>query len=90
MVLLEALYLGVPVVARRVGGIPEVLGDGLGGVLVDSGEPTQLAEACVRLLTNSGLRSQLALAGRLRVAQDFSAERTASELGEIYLSLCRA
>jgi L-malate glycosyltransferase len=87
MVLLEALYLGVPVVARRVGGIPEVLGDGLGGVLVDSGDPPQLAESCVRLLTNSGLRNQLARAGVSRVTDAFSAERTASEVTSLYLSL---
>jgi glycosyltransferase involved in cell wall biosynthesis len=89
MVLLEALYLGVPVVARRVGGIPEVLQDEVSGLLVDSADPRILAEACLRILNDSGLRTRLAEAGCSRMASAFSAEQTADRVSDLYLSLCK-
>jgi L-malate glycosyltransferase len=82
--LLEALHLRVPVVARRVGGIPEVVQHGLSGLLVDSPDPRALAEACIKLLRANDLRLRLADAGALRVAQHFSAERTAALTAELY------
>jgi glycosyltransferase involved in cell wall biosynthesis len=88
MILLEALQLGVPVVARRVGGIPEVLRNGMSGILVDSGEPQALADACLRLLQDGELRKRLAQAGSARVAEDFSATRTAANVADLYLSMC--
>lgn len=86
MVLLEALNLGVPVVARNVGGIPEVLEDD-GGILVNSDRPNDLANACLRVLNDHDLRAQLALGGTQRVAQNFGAERNAEKMAEMYLSL---
>jgi glycosyltransferase involved in cell wall biosynthesis len=88
MILLEALQLGVPVVARRVGGIPEVLRNGMSGILVDSGEPQALADASLRLLQDGELRKRLAQAGSARVAEDFSASRTAANVADLYLSMC--
>jgi len=89
MVLLEALYLGIAVVARRVGGIPEVLEDRVSGLLVDSADPRMLAEACLRILKDSELRTRLAEAGCSRMASAFSAEQTADRVSVLYLSLCK-
>ncbi len=78
-VLYLALSLGVPVVATRVGALPEMLRDGDSAVLVPLESPSALAEALIRVLGDPGLRDRLAEGGR-RVAKEHSwpsiAERT--------------
>ena len=58
-ILVTAYVFGKPVVATRVGSLPEYVQDGATGLLVDPGNETQLAEALIRLLTNNELRKQL-------------------------------
>jgi L-malate glycosyltransferase len=84
MALLEALSLGVPVVARNVGGIPEVIQDGLTGMLVDSANGKSLAQACLKLLGDNGLRERLSQAGAHWVREKFNASRTAEEVANLY------
>jgi L-malate glycosyltransferase len=84
IVLLEALHMQVPVVARRVGGIPEVVEHGMSGLLVDSPDPRALAEVCIKLLRDPELRARLGSAGALRVARHFSAEQTAAQTATLY------
>lgn len=74
LVLVEALYLGAPVVASAVGGVPEIVMDGVDGLLVPPGEPRALARALELLATDAGLRERLAGAGRERVAREFAFE----------------
>jgi glycosyltransferase involved in cell wall biosynthesis len=64
----EALSVGVPVVATSVGGIPEVVHDGQNGLLVPPGRPAELADAIRRVLEEPGLRTRLAAAARPSVA----------------------
>lgn len=85
--ILEALYLGVPVVARAVGGIPEVVEDGVTGVLISSTEPGALAHACEGLLKDDVGRQQMAARGVAAVGRSFSIERSASQMIEVYRSL---
>jgi glycosyltransferase involved in cell wall biosynthesis len=87
MVLLEALHLGVPVVARRVGGIPEVIQDGINGTLVDSGDSAALAEACLDILSDEPRRRRLALAGVNSIAEKFTAKHAATEVARLYQAL---
>ncbi len=68
---LEAMAAGVPVVATRVGGIPELLTDGVDGLLVDPGDPRALAAAISRLAGDEALRVRLGAAARER-ARRFS------------------
>ena len=89
MVLLEALCLGVNVVSRRVGGIPEVIADGKQGLLLDSSDPAEMAARCLSLLADPALRARMAEAGRRRVLESFSMESTAARVAELYLSLFR-
>jgi glycosyltransferase involved in cell wall biosynthesis len=58
--LIESLCLGLPVVASRVGGNPELLRDGEDGLLVPPGDPERLAEALVTLASDDVLRRRLA------------------------------
>ncbi len=87
MALLEALYLGVPVVARAVGGVTEVLEGGTCGVLVSSADPKSLAEACMRVLSDSDLRSNLQRRGPECVLRDYSIEANAAKVATLYRSM---
>lgn len=90
MVLLEALALGRPVVASRVGGIPEVISDGVQGLLVPPGDPYQLAEACGRFLTDCGLAERCSRAGQIRAEQDFSSTSMGEKVAALYHQLVRS
>jgi glycosyltransferase involved in cell wall biosynthesis len=90
MSLLETLYLGVPVVARPVGGVAEVIQDGVSGVWVQSSEPSALAAACLQLFDDDARRIFLARAGTGVIARKFTADRTADLLAQLYRSLSDA
>lgn len=89
LVLVEAMLAGVPVVATRVGGIPYVLDEGKAGVLVPPYAPGALAEAIGTLLRDDSTRKMLAVGGRQRAEQTFSADRYCRELDALYQGLVR-
>jgi glycosyltransferase involved in cell wall biosynthesis len=72
--LLEGMALGRPIVASAVGGIPEMLDDGVSGLLVPPGSPDALADAMIRLLRDPAERARLGHAARARLAARFSLE----------------
>ncbi|MDD5303598.1 MAG: glycosyltransferase, partial [Elusimicrobia bacterium] len=83
-VLIEAMALGAPIVAHRVGGIPEIVEDGATGLLIDRQEPGLYAAAMVRLLREPGL------AARLRASAFVAADRfdaAARRTGQFFQSL---
>lgn len=84
LVLLEAMAAGVPVVATKVGGIPEIVTDGREGVLVPPGDSLRLADRVITLMRDSSLREKMAGEGRKRVLQRFSLGRMLQELNDIY------
>ncbi|MBI4589024.1 MAG: glycosyltransferase family 4 protein [Candidatus Rokubacteria bacterium] len=83
-VLFEYLALGRPLVASRVGVVPEVLVDGRDALLVPAGDPELLASAIRRLVADRTLRISLGLAGRRLVVERYSGARVAARLGELY------
>jgi 2-deoxystreptamine N-acetyl-D-glucosaminyltransferase/2-deoxystreptamine glucosyltransferase len=85
-VLFVALSLGLPVVATRVGALPEVLRDGESGLLVPPESPGALAGALVRALGDSDLRERLADGGR-RVAARHSWPSIAEQTESAFASL---
>jgi L-malate glycosyltransferase len=87
MALLETLYLGVPVVARPVGGIAEVMEDGVSGVFVRSADSSDLAAACVALMQDAPRREALAKAGAATVAGAFTSRHSAQQTAALYRSL---
>jgi glycosyltransferase involved in cell wall biosynthesis len=84
MALLETLYLGVPIVARPVGGIPEVIENGVTGVFVNSSDPLALAEACVNVLRDPDGRKRMAQEGTRLVSGKFTAGKSAAEVARLY------
>ena len=85
---LEAMSFGVPCVARRVGGIPEVIEDGVSGVLVDSDEPHDLAAAMDTLLGDGPRRAAMGAAARVRARGLFSADVIVPRYEAIYRRVC--
>jgi glycosyltransferase involved in cell wall biosynthesis len=81
--LLEAMAVGVPVVATRVGGVPEVVTDGVDGVLVAPGDEPAFAAALADLLTDAGRRQELAVAGRTTAGR-FSLAETVRRTEAVY------
>ena len=84
VVLLEALAHGVPVVATRRGGIPDVVKDGETGLLVEDGDLDGLARAIDRLLEDRALAERLTRQGREHLQRCFSAASVAGRLARIY------
>jgi glycosyltransferase involved in cell wall biosynthesis len=85
-VLLEGAAAGLPVVATRVGGVPECVTDGETGLLVASGDERGLAEAVVGLLRDPDRRRRMGEAGRARTLERFSLGRVAASYLELYLA----
>jgi glycosyltransferase involved in cell wall biosynthesis len=84
LVVLEAFAAGTPVVASRVGGVPEVVAEGESGLLVSPADPAALAEAIIELLTDSQKRERFARAGRSRVERELSWDSVATETCQVY------
>ncbi|HVS14501.1 MAG TPA: glycosyltransferase [Thermoanaerobaculia bacterium] len=82
--LLEAMTAGLPVVASRTGGIPEIVVPGKTGLLVPPGDPGALAGAMAALLADPVRRAALGAAGRRRVEERFSAVAWVERLTAVY------
>jgi glycosyltransferase involved in cell wall biosynthesis len=88
MGLIEAMACELPVVATKVGGIPEVVEDGTTGLTVESGDSKGLAEAILYILSNDGLRKSMGRRARERVMRLFSWERIAKDTSSLYEEVC--
>jgi glycosyltransferase involved in cell wall biosynthesis len=87
MTALEAMAVGTPVVASRVGGVPEVVVDGQTGLLVPPGDAQALAAACAQLLRNRDLAARLGRAGAERARARFGIERLVRDIEDLYREL---
>lgn len=84
MALLQAMALGLPVVATGVGGVPEIVRDGRDGLVVPAGAPGELRDALLLLSKDSGLRAAMGESARGRVAARFTLRRTVAGLLAVY------
>ncbi len=87
---IEALAAGRPVVATRVGGVPDVVRDGEDGFLVEAGDVEGLAERLAALAADPGLRQQMGEAGRTRVFPRYAVARLVDDVDQLYRSLLEA
>ena len=84
---LEGMAAGVPVVATRVGGLVEVVRDGVDGVLVPPGDAPRLAEAIAVLFADPERAGRLGAAARTRAREEFHVDRLVAGTAELYDSL---
>jgi glycosyltransferase involved in cell wall biosynthesis len=78
-----------PIVATRTGGIPEIVEDGVNGLLVPPRDAPALARAIVRLLNDRTRRGQMGEAGFTRVNERFTVERMVAQTAAVYERLVR-
>lgn len=81
---LDGMAAGLPVVATKAGGIPEMIRDGIDGILVEPGDPRALADALSRVLLDPDLRARLSAAARRRVDEAFHVDRMVEETIAVY------
>ncbi len=83
-VLAEAMAMHVPVVSTRISGIPEMIDDGVHGLLVEPRDAASLADAMHKLLTDAALHARIAAAARARICERFDSRRTTRELRDLF------
>lgn len=83
-VIVEAQASGVPVVATKVGGVVDIIDDGVDGLLVPPSDPESMKEAIVRVLKDQELSSALAKNARLKALSKFTLERMSKATLEVY------
>ena len=80
----EAMAAGLPVIASRVGGLAEIVDDGVTGILVEPGDVGALVEALDRILSDEALRSSMAAEARRQAVERFSWDTLAAQLLNLY------
>jgi glycosyltransferase involved in cell wall biosynthesis len=86
-VLLEAMAMEKPVVASRVGGIPDLVKHKVNGLLVKPGDVTELANALEQILSDSEISSKMGKEGRKRIQEQFSADIMVQSIDRVYREL---
>ena len=84
LTLLEGMSSGLPVIATRVGGIPEIVSDGENGLLVSPKSPEEIAEKIITLKGDTQLRNRLGLAARETVLERYTADKVVSMYEQVY------
>ncbi|MBI4845538.1 MAG: glycosyltransferase family 4 protein [Candidatus Omnitrophica bacterium] len=87
LVLIEAQKLGIPVVATRVGGIPEIVQDGISGILVDAANSDHLLGAMEELINNGEKRKKMAEQAYESMQNRFTPENFVKNVNEVYEGL---
>ena len=82
-VVLEAMASGTPLIASRIGGIPDLVQDGVSGILVPPGDPDALRVAMERVLSDETLAARLSAGGRARAAE-FTAAKVVPRIEAVY------
>jgi glycosyltransferase involved in cell wall biosynthesis len=84
LALLEAMSVGIPIVATKVGGIPELIEDGKDGILVEPENPEELANAMLRLLDEGELRNLISSNAYKKIKEEYTIERYTRDLLNLY------
>jgi glycosyltransferase involved in cell wall biosynthesis len=82
--LMEALYVGIPVVSTSISGIPELIKNGKEGFLVEPAEVEQLSNAITTLLKDEEIRKKMAEEGKKKIEKNFNLHVEVQKLVEIW------
>jgi len=88
-VALEAMLMGVPVVAANVGGLKEIISDGIDGIFVEPKNPDMIAQNIVKLIENEELRKSISSRGKQKVVSYFNIKRVVDEIEQVYEGLIK-
>ena len=86
---LEAMAMGCPVVATDAGGVPEIVRDGVNGILAPRRDPAALARGVIRMFRDADLRKRCVARGRRTVTEDFCADRMVEDTLAVYREALR-
>ena len=81
---MEAMAVGVPVVSTPISGIPELIHDGVNGLLVPSEDPGALAEAFLRLTRDSALTADLSRSAQETIDSKFNGDKLAARMASLF------
>ena len=83
-VLIEAGACGVPVIATKVGGVVDIIQDGVNGILIEPADPTDLASAIIRLFRDPKLSQRFSVSGRKKVEENFTLKQMSKRTIKVY------
>ena len=86
MSILEAMAHGIPVVATDVGGVREIVNDGIEGFLVQDRNPVNISEKCIRFIKNKNILKRASTAARKKIEEQYSVSRMAQAYHELYMN----
>ncbi|MBU1087055.1 MAG: glycosyltransferase family 4 protein [Candidatus Omnitrophica bacterium] len=90
LVLIEAQSQGIPVIATKVGGVPEIVEDGKSGILVQPGSPAELIAAMEKLINNSSQRLEMGRYAKKSVSEKYSVDVFINNISQTYEALIQA
>jgi glycosyltransferase involved in cell wall biosynthesis len=88
-VVLEGMASGVPIVGTRVGGVPELVEDGVSGLLVDPGDVPAMSNAVLALLTDPDRARAMGEKGRTRATEDYDINRVIVRIEDVFSDLLK-
>lgn len=89
LVILEAMQFGIPVIATKEGAIPEIIDDGITGLLVDKNRPDQIASKLEILMNDFGLRKRMGEAGRRKFSEKYTFEIFEQNMKNVFDSVLK-
>lgn len=87
MSVLEAMGHGLPVIAPKVGGFPQIIDDGVDGLLISRHEPELFAKACFQLLSDPEILAKASKAARAKIGSRFSVQHMTTDYINLYQNL---
>ena len=85
VVLMEAMAMELPCVTTQIAGIPELIRDGVDGLLVPPSDVDAVVKALARLMDHAELREQIGKSGRMRVVEHFDLRRSVERLAAVFV-----
>jgi glycosyltransferase involved in cell wall biosynthesis len=87
--IMEAMSLGKPVIASKVGGVSEIIEDGITGMLIEPNHPEQIADRIIHLLSNQEIYSSIAQKAKEVVTERFSLQKYVAAMEEAFTRALR-